>query len=106
MSDLCVCGEPAGDHRCLGDPLSPAKMAALEQETKVRTCSECGTADPTVQPGGGMCALCAELSALQAPAKEAEYQLQMTRYKRRVVLAWACLGAILILVACLVAVGV
>lgn len=65
----CVCGEPAGPHHCLGDPHGPAIRFALEAELQVRRCAECGTPDKTVA-SGGLCATCAELSALQAPALE------------------------------------
>jgi hypothetical protein len=70
MTERCVCGEPAGPHHCLGDPHGPAIGFALEAELQAKQCTECGTADETVMPGGGLCRNCAELSALQAPALE------------------------------------
>jgi hypothetical protein len=48
---------------------------------EIYACAECGTEDETVAPGGtALCYLCAELSALQAPAKE-------RRWRRRVLIA-------------------
>jgi len=47
----------------------------------IYACAECGTEDETVAPGGtALCYLCAELSALQAPAKE-------KRWRRRLLIA-------------------
>jgi hypothetical protein len=95
MTRRCVCGHVAGPHDCPGDPGSPAIFAALEADIRVQQCAECGALDETVMPGGGLCAYCAELSALQAPVLERRLRW---RAIRRPVTA-AIIGAMAILMA-------
>lgn len=48
---------------------------------EIYACAQCGTEDEAVAGGGtALCYLCAELSALQAPAKE-------RRWRRRLLIA-------------------
>jgi hypothetical protein len=47
---------------------------------EIYACAECGTEDETVTGGGtALCYLCAELSALQAPAKERQWWRRVLR---------------------------
>jgi hypothetical protein len=48
-----------------------------EEAARLYACGECGTEDPSVAPGGtALCAYCAELSDLQAPALEKKLRRQ------------------------------
>jgi F0F1-type ATP synthase membrane subunit c/vacuolar-type H+-ATPase subunit K len=80
-SEFCVCGQMAGSHECPGDPVHPAARMLAEEAVRLYACGECGTEDPSVAGGGtALCQYCADLSALQAPAKE-------RRWRRRVLTA-------------------
>jgi hypothetical protein len=101
MIGLCVCGHPAGDHYCTRDPCAPGAIAPLEAALQIHACGRCGTKDPSVAGGGtALCYLCAELSALEAPAKERQYRA-VRRGRRLLTLTLVAAVAIWLIVAAL-----